>query len=140
MERLAALFAKKCRKRHDQLRDIELSHIIELIDSGELKTGKVKNQVETLQCPGDTRWGSHLASLNRLMMMLESIYVVLQDIIKFDNLTQRSEADEIYNAMASVEFVFILHFMIEMLGITDDLCQVLQYQSHDILNECNWCH
>ncbi|PPD66876.1 hypothetical protein GOBAR_DD36247 [Gossypium barbadense] len=52
-------------KQHDQLRDIEASHMVELIDS---------------------------------------------------------EADGIYDAMTSVEFVFILHFMIEMLGIINDLC------------------
>ncbi|KAH1040436.1 hypothetical protein J1N35_042179 [Gossypium stocksii] len=45
-----------------------------------------------------------------------------------------SEADGIYDAMTFVEFVFILHFMIEMLGIIDDLCQALQYKSHDKLN------
>ncbi|KAH1113743.1 hypothetical protein J1N35_007121 [Gossypium stocksii] len=71
-------------KRHDKLRDIEASHIVELIDS---------------------------------------------DIIKSNNLTQSSETDAIYDAMTSVEFVFILHFMIVMLGITDELCQALQYKS-----------
>ncbi|PPD74611.1 hypothetical protein GOBAR_DD28465 [Gossypium barbadense] len=56
------------------------------------------------------------------------------DIIKSDNLTQRSEVNGIYDAMTSVEFVFILHFMIEMLGIIDELCKALQYKSQDILN------
>ncbi|KAK5843016.1 hypothetical protein PVK06_005443 [Gossypium arboreum] len=32
-------------KQHDQLRDIEASHITKLIDNGELETGKGKNQV-----------------------------------------------------------------------------------------------
>ncbi|KAH1130661.1 hypothetical protein J1N35_002039 [Gossypium stocksii] len=60
-----------------------------------------------------------------LMRMFDSVYVVLQDIVKFGDLTQMSEANGIYDAMTSVEFVFILHFLIEMLGITDDLCQAL---------------
>ncbi|PPD93624.1 hypothetical protein GOBAR_DD09455 [Gossypium barbadense] len=81
-------------KRHDQLRDIEASHITKLIDSGVLEIGKGKNQVGTLQRP----------------------------------------ADGINDAMAFVEFVFILHFMIEMFGITDDLYQALQYKLQDILN------
>ncbi|KAH1063534.1 hypothetical protein J1N35_028521 [Gossypium stocksii] len=89
-------------KRHDQLRDIEASHVAELIDS---------------------------ASLNSLMWMSDSICVVLQDIIKSDNLTQKSEVDGIYDPMTIVEFVFILHFMIEMLGIIADLYQALQYKS-----------
>ncbi|KAH1129967.1 hypothetical protein J1N35_001345, partial [Gossypium stocksii] len=41
-------------KQHDQLRDIEASHIVELIDSGELEVGKGKNPVGTLQRPSDT--------------------------------------------------------------------------------------
>ncbi|KAK8345066.1 hypothetical protein V6Z12_A07G122800 [Gossypium hirsutum] len=113
--------------------DIGASYIAGLIDSGELKTRKGKNQVSTLQCPGDTQWGSHLVSLHSLMRMFDSVYVVLQDTIKFGNLTQKSEANGIYDAMAFVEFVFILHFLIEMLGITDDICQALQYKSQDIL-------
>ncbi|KAK5812853.1 hypothetical protein PVK06_028296 [Gossypium arboreum] len=121
-------------KRDDQLRDIEASYIAELIGGGELETGKGKNQVDSLQFPSNTRWGSHLASLNSLMRMLDSICVVLQDIIKSRNLTRRSEADGIYDAMISVEFAFILHFMIEMLGITNDLYQTLQYKSQGILN------
>ncbi|TYH63239.1 hypothetical protein ES332_D07G177300v1 [Gossypium tomentosum] len=121
-------------KRHDQLRDIEASHITKLIDSGVLEIGKGKNQVGTLQRPGDTQWRSHLASLNSLMRMFNSVCVVLQDIIKFDNLTQMNKADGINDAMAFVEFVFILHFMIEMFGITDDLYQALRYKLQDILN------
>nr|KJB28959.1 hypothetical protein B456_005G077000 [Gossypium raimondii] len=105
---LQALFAKN--KQHDQLRDIEASHNAKLINSGELETGKGKNQV---------------ASLDSLMKMFNSVCVVLQYIIKSGNLTQMSKADGIYDLMTSIEFVFILHFMIEMLGITNDLCQIL---------------
>ncbi|KAK8335595.1 hypothetical protein V6Z11_A09G066300 [Gossypium hirsutum] len=103
-------------KRHDQLRDIEASHIAKLIDNGDLATGKVKNQ------------GSHLASLNSLMRMFDFVCVVLQDIIKSKNLTQRSEGDEIYDAVTSIDFVFILHFLIKVLGIIDDLC--LKFKEH----------
>ncbi|KAH1129968.1 hypothetical protein J1N35_001346 [Gossypium stocksii] len=56
-------------------------------------------------------------------MMFNSVCVVLQDIIMFDNLIQMSEVDGRYDAMASVEFVFILHFMI-MLRINDDLSEM----------------
>ncbi|KAG8500793.1 hypothetical protein CXB51_002976 [Gossypium anomalum] len=56
---LQALFSEK---------DIEASHIAKLI-------GKGKNQVGTLERPGNTRWGSHLAFLNSLMRMFDSIYV-----------------------------------------------------------------
>ncbi|KAH1096699.1 hypothetical protein J1N35_013620 [Gossypium stocksii] len=58
-----------------------------------------------------------------LMRMFDLVCIVLQDIIKFGNLTQRSKANGIYDVMTSIEFVFILYFMIKMLGITDDLYQ-----------------
>ncbi|KAG4148775.1 hypothetical protein ERO13_D05G304766v2 [Gossypium hirsutum] len=58
------------------------------------------------------------------MRMFDFVYVILQD----------SGANGMYNAMTSVEFVFILHFMIDILGTTDDLCQELQYKLQDILN------
>ncbi|XP_012488005.1 uncharacterized protein LOC105801223 [Gossypium raimondii] len=122
-------------KWHEQLRDTESSHIAKLIDTSELETGKGKNQVDTLQRLGDTRWGSHLASLNSLIRMFDSVCVVLQDIIKSGNLTQRSEVDGIYDAMISIKFVFILHFMIEMIRITDDLCEALQEHGWDPLFE-----
>ncbi|TYI43649.1 hypothetical protein ES332_A01G184300v1 [Gossypium tomentosum] len=140
---LQAVFAKNFNlhtiKQHDQLRDIEASHIVKLIDSSEFETGKGKNQVGTIQCPRNTQWGSHLAYLNSLMRIfdycyIDSICVVLQYIIKSDNLTQMREVNGIYDAMTSIEFIFIFHFMIEMPRIIDDLCQVLQYKSQDILN------
>jgi hypothetical protein len=36
--------------------------------------------------------------------------------------------------LTSFEFIFILHLMKEIMGITDVLCQVLQQKSQDILN------
>ncbi|KAG8472816.1 hypothetical protein CXB51_034627 [Gossypium anomalum] len=103
--------------QHYQLRDIETSNIAKLIDSGELEISKGKNQISTLQRLRDTRWESHLAFLNSSVRMFSLVCVVLQDIIKSVNLTQRSEADGIHGAMTSVEFVFIFHFTIEMLGL-----------------------
>jgi hypothetical protein len=39
-----------------------------------------------------------------------------------------------YKMLTSFEFIFILHLMKEIMGITDVLCQVLQQKSQDILN------
>ncbi|CAH9105108.1 unnamed protein product, partial [Cuscuta epithymum] len=121
-------------KRIDQLRDFESLRIEEMINTGDIETGKGKNQVGTLQRPGDTRWGSHLTSLRSLLRMFNSTCDVLRDIIKSGSLTQRSEADGVYDVMTSFEFVFILHLMIDVLAVTDDLSQALQRKSQDILN------
>ena len=42
--------------------------------------------------------------------------------------------DGAYNLLTSFDFVFILHLMKEIMGITDILCQALQCASQDILN------
>ncbi|KAK8370342.1 hypothetical protein V6Z12_A01G172700 [Gossypium hirsutum] len=125
--------------QHDQLRDIEASHIAELIDSSEFEIGKGKNQVGTIQCPRNTQWGSHLAYLNSLMRIFDC-----NTPNPFKKMKQKCEnrghgrvareVNGIYDAMTSIEFIFIFHFMIEMPRIIDDLCQVLQYKSQDILN------
>ena len=46
----------------------------------------------------------------------------------------RGLADGAYNLLTSFDFVFILHLMKEIMGITDILCQALQRASQDILN------
>ncbi|KAG8365365.1 hypothetical protein BUALT_Bualt18G0097100 [Buddleja alternifolia] len=46
----------------------------------------------------------------------------------------KAAADGAYDLMMSFEFVLILHFVIELLEMTDDLCEILQYKSQDILN------
>ena len=50
------------------------------------------------------------------------------------NSSQKVEIESAYKVLISFEFVFILHFVNETMGITDKLCQVLQNQSQDILN------
>ena len=50
------------------------------------------------------------------------------------NPSQKVEAESAYKVLISFEFVFILHFVNEIIGIIDKLCQALQNQSQDILN------
>ncbi|KAL1077588.1 hypothetical protein V6Z11_D10G105700 [Gossypium hirsutum] len=59
----------------------------------------------TLQHPGETRWSSHLNSITSLLK-----------IFKYS------------------KFIFILHMMNEVLGVTDNLCQALQSCSQDELD------
>jgi len=60
---------------------------------------------------------------------------VLENII--DNAIKskvRLEADGAYNAMVLFDFVFALHLLYEVMGITDMLCQALQRKLLDILD------
>ena len=88
----------------------------------------------TLQRPRDTRWGSHYKSVSNLIKLFSPTCEVLLKIMDEGNYSQKVEAESANEVLISFEFVFILHFVNETMGITDKLCQVLQNQSQDILN------
>jgi precorrin-6B methylase 2 len=67
--------------------------------------------------------------------MFDATCLVLYTISKEGaNYQQRGDAEGAYKVLTSFEFIFILHMMKEIMGITDILCQVLQKKSQDILN------
>ncbi|KAG7950360.1 hypothetical protein I3843_13G108000 [Carya illinoinensis] len=47
------------------------------------------------------------------------------------------DANAAYKMITSFQFIFTLHLMKEIIGITDVLCQVLRQKSQDILNTIN---
>nr|XP_027108615.1 zinc finger MYM-type protein 1-like [Coffea arabica] len=67
-------------KRRDQLRQIEHDKIVTLLDSGDIISGKGKNQETSLARPGDTRWGSHYLTLLCLSSMWASVIGILGNI------------------------------------------------------------
>ncbi|XP_076952844.1 uncharacterized protein LOC143626742 [Bidens hawaiensis] len=107
-------------KRHDELQKAKAKEIKELIELGEIKTGKGLNHVGTLRRAGDARWGSHYQS----------------GIIdkSSTNFTQHADADAGYVNLKSFNFVFILHLIKEVMGSTKILSYSLQKKSQDILN------
>jgi hypothetical protein len=59
---------------------------------------------------------------------------VLENIInEGSTYSQRGDANAAYKMITSFQFIFILHLMKEIIGITDGLCQHLQQKSQDIL-------
>ena len=70
-----------------------------------------------------------------MVLMFDATCSVLKNVIENENSSsQRSEANGAYDIMTSFKFVFILHLMREFLRITNNLFQVLQRKSQDILN------
>ncbi|XP_016165275.1 zinc finger MYM-type protein 1-like [Arachis ipaensis] len=122
-------------KRHDQLQEAQAIENANLVVQNELETDKGANQISTLQRAGDTRWSSHFNSICSLVKMFTATNIVLNNIIE-DGTTyaQRGEAYGVSKILLSFEFVFTLHLMKEIMGITNVLCQALQQQSQDILN------
>ncbi|XP_023752846.2 uncharacterized protein LOC111901193 [Lactuca sativa] len=137
---LQALVLEDClcasSKRHDELQKEKATEIEQLLELGEIESGKGLNQVGTLRRAGDTHWGSHFRSVCSLLNMFACTRVVLQGIIDDVSATysQRGDADAAYCYLKSFEFVFILHLIKEVIGKTEILSQALQKKSQDILN------
>ncbi|XP_058751081.1 uncharacterized protein LOC131624112 [Vicia villosa] len=125
-------------KRHDELQASQLDEIEHLLEIGEIVTGKGENQIGTLRRAGDTRWGSHLSSISSLIAMYEATCTVSKKFAK-EGLSYAShgDADSAYNYLKSFDFIFILHLMKEIIGVTNMLCQALQQQSQDVVNVMN---
>ena len=122
-------------KRHDQLEASQLIEITRLIEIGELDTGRGSNQIGTLQRPGDTRWSSHFKSVCSLIRLYGPTCSVLSGIaVERSSFSQRVDTLNALKVLKSFEFVFILHVVKEIMGITDALCQSLQQKSQDIIN------
>ncbi|XP_020258339.1 uncharacterized protein LOC109834726 [Asparagus officinalis] len=121
-------------KRNDELKKAHADGIAHLISINELETGPGLNQIGTLQQAADTRWSSHFRSLSSLIRMFSAACVVLLKVMEDELPFQRADATSIYDEMILFDFVFILHLMSEIMGITDFLCQTLQRKSQDISN------
>ncbi|XP_042401546.1 zinc finger MYM-type protein 1-like [Zingiber officinale] len=121
-------------KRRDQLRQIEHNRIVVMLEGGDISTCSGKNQETNLVRPGDTRWGSHYLTLGRLLSMWPSVIQVLENICddssSFDS---RGFAKSLIQKMENYEFVFMLHLMKMILGMTNELSLVLQQKDQNIV-------
>ncbi|KAL6546715.1 hypothetical protein OROMI_022436 [Orobanche minor] len=113
----------------------QIAKVFEALNSGEISSGRGLNQETSLARAGDTRWGSHYGTLASMIALFPSVIDVLQ-MIEEDGLTceQKSEARLLSKSLHSFDFVFCLHFMKMILGITNELSQALQKKEQDIVN------
>ena len=120
-------------KRKDQLLQKHHDTLVQQLDSGEISPGRGKNQETSLARPGDTRWGTHHKTLVRLMLMWEPVLEVLENISDDGTDGEKTIASGLIEKMESFQFMFILHLMIRVLGITQDLSQCLQKKNQNIV-------
>ncbi|CAL8095954.1 unnamed protein product [Prunus armeniaca] len=126
-------------KRRNELNLIRKTELNELLDSGELETGKGLNQTRTLKRAGATRWGSHFASITSLMSLFKETKLLLLEISDHGpNQQFRGDAESNYIAMMSFEFVFSLVLMEKIMGLTNFLCQAFQTKTQDIVSALNF--
>ncbi|XP_074378278.1 uncharacterized protein LOC141719800 [Apium graveolens] len=122
-------------KRTDMLRDSQKETLLKELGRGELETGSGLNQELSLIRAGDTRWSSHYKTLLRLVDLYPSVIEVLKYVEKEgERDVQQRQASGLQIYFTSFEFVFYLHLMLYILGLTDVLSQALQRKDQDILN------
>ncbi|XP_052625946.1 uncharacterized protein LOC111920224 [Lactuca sativa] len=125
-------------KRRAKLRKKQEDKVMEALAEGELESGTGLNQEVGIKRSSDTRWGSHFASLLNIQTIYASICDVLEDLGEFDSdRDRRAEAIRILKWLKSFDFVFCLHLMIDILGVTDHLNTLLQRNDQDIINAMN---
>ncbi|KAK7320132.1 hypothetical protein RJT34_04866 [Clitoria ternatea] len=122
-------------KRRDILRESQIVKVKEALQKGEITSGHDLNQETTIKKAGETRWGSHYGTLLSLISLFSYMIDVLE-IIEEDgiSLDQKAEACALLNSLQSFEYIFTLHLMKNILGITHELSQALQRSDQDIVN------
>ncbi|XP_020409201.1 zinc finger MYM-type protein 1-like [Prunus persica] len=122
-------------KHRDMLREKYADVIFEVLNNNELLSGQGLNQETNLKRSSDTRWSSHYNCLISLENIFPSVIDVLK-IVRTDGsgYEQKFEAKVLLTFMQSFSFIFGLHLMKRILGITNDLSQALQKKNQDIVN------
>ncbi|XP_030505402.2 uncharacterized protein LOC115720392 [Cannabis sativa] len=121
--------------RRDILREKQAAKVIEALKSGQLSSGKGLNQDNGIKRPCETRWGSHFRTLVSFTIMFSSITDVLEEIANDSlNSDQKYEASIMLQVVQTYDFVFSLNSVKNILGITNELSQVLERGDQDIVN------
>ncbi|XP_075499737.1 uncharacterized protein LOC142538264 [Primulina tabacum] len=122
-------------KRNAELQSYQVNEIARSVVADERETGRRANQIGTLHRAGTTRWSSHFYSICSLIDMYDATNNVLENIIIDGTSTSmREEAGGSLIVMKSFDFIFILHLMHKIMGITNLLCCALQQKSLDIIS------
>ncbi|XP_042380278.1 uncharacterized protein LOC121972698 [Zingiber officinale] len=121
-------------KRKDKFRQLEHDKLVECLEKGDIVSGKGKNQEISLKQPGDTRWGSHYMTIIRLISTWASVLQVLENVYD-DNTNDDNNgiAANLIDKMESYEFMFVMHLMKSLLGITNELSLALQQKDQNIV-------
>ncbi|XP_076921231.1 uncharacterized protein LOC143582593 [Bidens hawaiensis] len=103
--------------------------------NSEVETGSGKNQELSLARAGDTRWSSHEKTILRLLTLYPCVIDVLEYIEKLGEFSNyQNESRGLQEFIKTFNFVFYLHLMKYILGVTNTLCQALQRKDQDMLN------
>jgi hypothetical protein len=97
-------------------------NLLDMLERGDLSSGRGLNQETNLTRPRDTRWGSHYTTLR----CLDNMWLATLKILRLVNDESRglSQATGLIEKMEDFKFSFILKLMIKLLAITNELSHV----------------
>ncbi|KAH7663195.1 Ribonuclease H-like protein [Dioscorea alata] len=122
-------------KRYDILRESQASRVVEALKMDEFARGNGLNQDISLKHAGDTRWGSYYGTLLNLIILFPYVIDVLENVGDNGlNSEQREEEQFLLQMLQSFNYIFNLHLMRNVLGITNELSRSLQRKDQDIVN------
>nr|XP_010928531.1 uncharacterized protein LOC105050278 [Elaeis guineensis] len=122
-------------KRREYIQEDQAKKLQEALRADELEIGRGLNQQLRLKRASETRWGSHYKSLINFNAMFRSLIDVLDNIASdAHNLDDRFKAQGLLNSCQIFDFALLLHLMIEILGVTNELNIALQKKEWDIVN------
>jgi hypothetical protein len=114
-------------KSCDTLRKKQAAKVVKALKNNEMFIGRGLNQEMNLKRSGDTRWSSHYKAAISLIIMFSSVIDIIEDIVEDGlNFEQRADANILIQSLQTFDFPFNLHLMRNVLGITNELSQVLQ--------------
>ncbi|XP_004308301.1 PREDICTED: zinc finger MYM-type protein 1-like [Fragaria vesca subsp. vesca] len=122
-------------KRRDILREKQALNVIQALKVGELSSGRGLNQEIEIKRTADTRWSSHYGTLINFIALFPSIVDVLDEIA--NDKVGSDQKDNAYISLGllqSFDYIFSLHLMRIVLGISHELSQALQRDDQDIVN------
>ncbi|KAK4738617.1 hypothetical protein R3W88_002314 [Solanum pinnatisectum] len=122
-------------KHRDLLRDHQAKKLEQLFESCEVQKGQGLHQERGFQRLGDTRWGSHFKTLDNFIVILSSIVHVLE-VIELERSTSsdRNQAEYLLTKIKTFKFIFVLHLMLKVLAMSNELSMILQKKDQDIVN------
>ena len=98
-------------KRSDLLRTAQASELEKLIMNDEIESGKGRNQIRILHRPGETRWSSHLNSLQSLIRMYNATLSVLKIVINGPGTyIQHAESDKADTCWHPIVCIYIASY------------------------------
>ena len=113
-------------KRRDALQDAQFAKIKKELKKGVRRSEQGLNQETNLKCPGDIHWGLYYGTILNLFLMFFAIVDVLEITKEAGLFDQKFEVRSILRSIKSFEFIFTLHLMKNILGITNKLSIALQ--------------